>query len=85
MKEANLVRVLIKACLLDPKTSSDAKRAENWRQAGVKNAGQFSSVMEEVGTEPLPFYFALLNAMDSRYTNNLLMPSVLVNTIAVSS
>jgi hypothetical protein len=49
LKEANLVRVLLKACLLDPKTSTAAKKAENWRQAGVKNAGQFSSVMEEVG------------------------------------
>ena len=48
LREANLVRVLVKACLLDPKTSSAAKKAENWRQAGVKNAGQFSNVMEEV-------------------------------------
>lgn len=48
LRESNLVKVLIKACLLDPKTSSAAKRAENWRQAGVKNAGQFSNVMEEV-------------------------------------
>ncbi len=48
LKEANLVRFLIKACLLDPKTSTAAQRAENWRQAGIKNAGQFSKVMEEV-------------------------------------
>jgi len=48
LREANLVKVLVKACLLDPKTSSAAKKAENWRQAGVKNAGQFSNVMEEV-------------------------------------
>lgn len=48
LKEANLVRFLIRACVLDPKTSTAAQRAENWRQAGVKNAGQFSKVMEEV-------------------------------------
>ena len=48
LKEANLVRFLIRACLLDPKTSTAAQRAENWRQAGIKNAGQFSKVMEEV-------------------------------------
>ena len=53
LKEANLVRFLVRACTLDPKTSKAAQSAENWRQAGVKNAGQFSKVMEEVGCQLL--------------------------------
>ena len=57
LKEANLVRFLIRACLLDPKTSTAAQRAENWRQAGVKNAGQFSKVMEEVGRPSSSYCF----------------------------
>ena len=51
LKEANLVRFLVRACTLDPKTSKAAQSAENWRQAGVKNAGQFSKVMEEVSVQ----------------------------------
>lgn len=57
LKEANLVRFLVRACTLDPKTSKAAQSAENWRQAGVKNAGQFSKVMEEVSCQ-LPGFHA---------------------------
>ena len=59
------MRFLIKACLLDPKTSTAAQRAENWRQAGIKNAGHFSKVMEEVcvALVPLASIVAISNAL----------------------
>ena len=43
LKEAKLASALVRACLMDPKTSSHAQAALNWRRgAATKHAGNFS-------------------------------------------
>lgn len=59
LKEGKLAPILAKACNLDPKVSSDAKQAVNWRQGGSRNAGNFAPVMEQVrlrASKPCPSF-----------------------------
>lgn len=49
LKEERLAVLLVEAAGLDRKRSADARAALKWKQAGVRSAGNFPAVMEQVG------------------------------------